>query len=143
MTKTKAVFPTDDSLLKMLYLAMLDITKKWTGRRQDWAVIHAQLAVYYAKSILHLGSECHYLSYNVLTAHVPLVFIRYILLSLQKRRNEDERTIGELFVVMVDELADMTFPQAMQLIVNAFLQTVRKYFELCEEQLPAVPSSFG
>ena len=48
MTKAKSVFPTDDSLLKMLYLAMLDITKKWTGRRQDWAVIHAQLAVYYA-----------------------------------------------------------------------------------------------
>lgn len=47
VTKAKAVFPTDDSLLKMLYLAMLDITKKWTGRRQDWAVIHAQLAVYY------------------------------------------------------------------------------------------------
>ena len=48
VTKAKAVFTTDDSLLKMLYLAMLDITKKWTGRRQDWAVIHAQLAVYYA-----------------------------------------------------------------------------------------------
>ena len=36
VTKAKAVFPTDDSLLKMLYLAMMDITKKWTGRRQDW-----------------------------------------------------------------------------------------------------------
>ena len=48
VTKAKAVFPTDDSLLKMLYLAMLDITKKWIGRRQDWAIIHAQLAVYYA-----------------------------------------------------------------------------------------------
>ena len=45
VTKSKAVFPTDDSLFKMLYLAMLDITKKWTGRRQDWSVIHAQLAV--------------------------------------------------------------------------------------------------
>ena len=48
VTKSKAVFPTDDSLFKMLYLAMVDITKKWTGRRQDWSVIHAQLAVYYA-----------------------------------------------------------------------------------------------
>ena len=48
VTKSKAVFPTDESLFKMLYLAMLDITKKWTGRRQDWSVIHAQLAVYYA-----------------------------------------------------------------------------------------------
>jgi transposase-like protein len=36
VTKSKSVFPTDDSLLKMLYLAMMDITKKWTGRRQDW-----------------------------------------------------------------------------------------------------------
>lgn len=48
VTKSKSVFPTDDSLLKMLYLAMIDITKKWTGRRQDWSAIHAQLAVYYA-----------------------------------------------------------------------------------------------
>ena len=44
VTKAKSVFPTDDSLLKMLYLAMMDITKKWTGRRQDWSVIHAQMA---------------------------------------------------------------------------------------------------
>ena len=52
VTKSKAVFPTDDSLFKMLYLAMLDITKKWTGRRQDWSGIHAQLAVYYADRML-------------------------------------------------------------------------------------------
>ena len=36
VTKNKSVFPTDDSLLKMLYLAMIDITKKWTGKRKDW-----------------------------------------------------------------------------------------------------------
>ena len=48
VTKAKTVFPTDDSLFKMLYLAMMDITKKWTGRRQDWSVIHAQMAIYFA-----------------------------------------------------------------------------------------------
>ena len=47
VTKSKSVFPTDDSLLKMLYLAMMDITKKWTGRRMDWSLIHAQLTIYY------------------------------------------------------------------------------------------------
>ena len=47
VTKAKSVFPTDDSLFKMLYLAMMDITKKWTGKRQDWSLIHAQLAVYF------------------------------------------------------------------------------------------------
>lgn len=47
VTKAKSVFPTDESLFKMLYLAMMDITQKWTGRRQDWSMTHAQLAVYF------------------------------------------------------------------------------------------------
>lgn len=48
VTKSKSVFPTDDSLLKMLYLAMIDITKKWTGKRRDWGIIHSQLEVFFA-----------------------------------------------------------------------------------------------
>lgn len=52
VTKSKAVFPTDDSLFKMLYLAMIDITKKWTGRRQDWGTIHAQLSIYFNDRML-------------------------------------------------------------------------------------------
>ena len=51
VTKAKSVFPTDDSLFKMLYLAMKDITKKWTGRRQDWSQIYAQLVIYYGDRI--------------------------------------------------------------------------------------------
>jgi len=43
--------PTDDSLFKMLYLAMMDITKKWTGRRQDWSMIYAQLVVFFGDRI--------------------------------------------------------------------------------------------
>ena len=49
VTKTRSVFPTDDSLFKMLYLAMVDITKKWTGRQRDWSMIHAQLSIYFAE----------------------------------------------------------------------------------------------
>lgn len=47
VTKSKTVFPTDDSLLKMLYLATMDITKKWTGHRQDWGQIHSQLEIFF------------------------------------------------------------------------------------------------
>lgn len=56
VTKSKAVFPSDDSLLKMLYLAMIDITKKWTGKRKDWAIIHAQLEIYFADRL----ESCNY-----------------------------------------------------------------------------------
>ena len=48
VTKNKGVFPTDDSLIKMLYLAMMDITKKWTGKRREWGQIHSQLEIYFA-----------------------------------------------------------------------------------------------
>lgn len=51
VTKSKSVFPTDDSLLKMLYLATMDITRKWTGRRKDWGVIHAQLEIFFEDRI--------------------------------------------------------------------------------------------
>lgn len=45
VTKSKTVFPSDDSLLKMLYLATMDITKKWTGCRRDWSQIEYYGAV--------------------------------------------------------------------------------------------------
>lgn len=47
VTKSKTVFPSDSSLLKMLYLATMDITKKWTGRRQDWGEIRSQLEIFF------------------------------------------------------------------------------------------------
>jgi transposase-like protein len=45
VTKTKAVFPTDDSLRKMLYLASRNITKKWTMRYPNWDMILNQLEI--------------------------------------------------------------------------------------------------
>ena len=45
VTKTKATFPTDDALLKMLYLAMQDITRKWTMRVPHWGQILLQLSI--------------------------------------------------------------------------------------------------
>lgn len=48
VTKNKGVFPIDDSLVKMLYLAMIDITKKWTGKRREWRQIHSQLEIFFA-----------------------------------------------------------------------------------------------
>ena len=48
VTKNTGVVPTDDSLIKMLYLAMMDITKKWTGKRREWGQIHSQLEILFA-----------------------------------------------------------------------------------------------
>ena len=47
VTKNKSVFPTDDSLLKMLYLATQDITKKWTSRQRDLGQMISQFQIYF------------------------------------------------------------------------------------------------
>ena len=49
VTKSKTVFPNDESLFKMLYLATMDITKKWTGVRPDWKPIYMQLEIYFGE----------------------------------------------------------------------------------------------
>ncbi len=51
VTKSKSVFPTDDALFKSLYLAMIDATKKWTGKSWDWGPILSQLFIYFEDRI--------------------------------------------------------------------------------------------
>ena len=36
VTKTRSAFPTEDALLKLVFLAVRDIEKKWTMAYQDW-----------------------------------------------------------------------------------------------------------
>ncbi len=51
VTKAKAVFPTDDALFKSIYLAMIDITKKWTGTAWNWGQTLDQLMIYFGDRI--------------------------------------------------------------------------------------------
>lgn len=51
VTKTRTIFPTDDALFKILYLAMMDITKKWTGKSWDWGQTLNQLCIYFGDRI--------------------------------------------------------------------------------------------
>lgn len=57
VTKSKTIFPTDDSLFKMLYLAMNDITAKWKGRPREWTRILEQLIIYFDDRISLLDVE--------------------------------------------------------------------------------------
>ena len=94
------------------------------------------------KSFLNLGSEYHGLSYDAFTAHVALVFTRYMLMSVAKRDDEDERTFGELFYFMVDEAADITFSQSMKILLDAMLASIRTVFQASEEQINTFMNDF-
>jgi transposase-like protein len=47
VTKNKTIFPTDFSLEKSLYLAMVNATSKWTSRMRSWDQILAQLNIFF------------------------------------------------------------------------------------------------
>ena len=94
------------------------------------------------KSSLLLRKEYHGLSYDGLTAHVAMVFTRYMLLAVSKRDNEEDRTLGELFYIMIAEVADMTYHEAMQIIVEAMLATVQEEFHITDEQVEKFYTKF-
>ncbi|MDK2587472.1 IS256 family transposase [Romboutsia sedimentorum] len=54
VTKSKAIFPSDDSLHKSLYLATMDISKKWTQKIRSWNQILAHLSIYFDDRISSL-----------------------------------------------------------------------------------------
>jgi transposase-like protein len=45
VTKSKSIFPNDEALKKMLFLAYRDLSKKWTIQIQNWAVVLSHFSV--------------------------------------------------------------------------------------------------
>ena len=46
-TKTKSLYPTDEALMKSVYLSLKEATRKWTGRIPGWGEIYSQLSIYF------------------------------------------------------------------------------------------------
>lgn len=46
-TKAKAIFPTDDSIRKVIYLSVKEISKKWTMPVRDWGLAYAQFVIFF------------------------------------------------------------------------------------------------
>ncbi|WP_337843477.1 IS256 family transposase [Rheinheimera sp.] len=51
VTKTRRSFPNDDSVLKLLYLALHQIAKKWTMPLRDWKLAMTQFMIMYGDRI--------------------------------------------------------------------------------------------
>ena len=103
-----------------------------------------QIEVFFktCKSMLNLIGECRSLSYDALTAHVAIVFTRYMLLAMEQRQNEDQRTLGELFFFLVDEMADITFHRSLGILMDALMASLQEILKLSDEQLTAFTADF-
>ncbi len=94
------------------------------------------------KSMLNLIGECHSLSYDALTAHVAIVFTRYMLLVTEQRKNEDQRTLGEVFFFLVDEMADITFNRSLSILMDALMASLQEILKLSDAQLAFFTADF-
>ena len=94
------------------------------------------------KSYLKLSKECHALSYDAMTAHTAVVFTRYMMLSLESLESNDIQSLGELFVYISDEMADITWLQALQMLLQLFHSTLSETAELTEEKINELVDNF-
>ncbi len=51
LTKTKGAFPTDNSLLKLLYAGIRNAEKKWTMPIRNWSLTISQLNIHFKERL--------------------------------------------------------------------------------------------
>lgn len=112
-------------------LTLLDAAKK--------AAIPAKYVLF---GYLNLSKECNSLSYDAMTAHTAVVFTRYMMLSLESRESNDNRSLGELFLYFSDEMSDITWIQAFQMLLQMFRTMLSDNTELSDEKIAELADAF-
>ena len=94
------------------------------------------------KSYLNLSKEYRSISYDAMTAHTAIVFTRYMLLSLENRESSDTRSMGELFLYFSDEMSDITWIQAFQILLQMFRTLLADQIDISDEKIDELVDAF-
>ncbi|WP_084511531.1 IS4 family transposase [Desulfatibacillum aliphaticivorans] len=78
------------------------------GKRWDIEVFFKM-----AKQHLRLAKEIQIRDYDGLIAHTSIVFLRYMFVAYRCRMETDQRTFGDLFYACCQEMADISFVEAL------------------------------
>jgi hypothetical protein len=98
------------------------------GKRWDIEVFFKM-----AKQHLKLAKEIQCRDFDALIAHTSIVFMRYMFLAYQCRIETDNRTLGELFYACCEEVADISFIEALFRILALTSERLRKIGIHCEK----------
>ena len=77
-----------------------------------------------------------------MTAHVAIVFSRYMMLSVENRLCVDEHSIGELFYFCTDEMADITWQEGFQKLMQILEEVLTKNLDLSEKEVQSILDVF-
>ena len=65
-----------------------------------------------------------------------------IIRTLESRESNDTRSLGELFLHFSDEMADITWIQAFQMLLQMFRTILTDYTELSDEKITQLVDTF-
>lgn len=68
-----------------------------------------------------------------MTVYTAVVFSRYMMLSIENRESQDERSLGELFLYFSDEMSDITWIHAFQMLMQMFRSLLADNMDMAEE----------
>ena len=95
-----------------------------------------------SKTYLKLTKECHSLSYDAMTAYVAIVFARYMMLAIENRTRRDDKTFGELYCLVSNELSDITWIEAFRLLMEVFMTAICDKLSLTDKELDVLLETF-
>lgn len=118
-----ALLATDTSLSEDEVIALY-------GKRWSIEPFHKIL-----KSCLRLTTEFQLRSFDAITAHAAIVLVRYTFLAYENRTIRDDRTLGEIFHFICEELDDIAFSDALELIFTILGNHLRDSLNLTSTQI--------
>jgi hypothetical protein len=141
---------------KIVYLRDRSNSKKWIailstdmdlseeeiialyGKRWDIEVFFKM-----CKSYLHLVGEFRQLSYDAITAHSTIVMLRYIMLAIERRKQEDPRSLAEIFYGIYDEVSDIKYEEAVMFLLTLLSKILRDpRIGLTDQQIEMIHTEF-
>jgi DNA-binding SARP family transcriptional activator len=98
------------------------------GRRWDIEVFFKM-----AKQHLKLVKEIQARDFDSLVAHTSIVFVRYQFPAYEQLIRTDNRTFGQLFYSVYEEMADIAFLESLLRILTMAIDKLRKAGEFSEK----------
>ena len=65
-----------------------------------------------------------------------------MMLSLESRESNDNRSLGELFLYFSDEMSDITWIQAFQMLLQMFKTLLADQIDISDEKIDELVDAF-
>jgi hypothetical protein len=88
-----------------------------------------------SKHCLNLCNEVELRSYDGMIAHISIVMLRYLFLSVEQRSCTDGKTFGGMYFDMIEELKDISIIDAMVRLIGLAFKKIRDMIDVSDKIL--------